>query len=37
DADAPETAASDAVFCSKCGAKNVADAGFCSKCGAKLN
>lgn len=37
DADAPETAASDAVFCSKCGAKNAADAGFCSKCGAKLN
>ncbi len=37
DADAPEEAASDAVFCSKCGAKNAADAGFCSKCGNKLN
>ncbi len=37
DADAPETAAADAVFCSKCGAKNAADAGFCSKCGNKLN
>lgn len=37
DADAPETAASDAVFCSKCGAKNAADAEFCSKCGNKLN
>ena len=34
DADAPE--ATDAVFCSKCGAKNEADADFCSKCGAKL-
>ena len=37
DADAPEAAASDAVFCSKCGAKNAADAEFCSKCGSKLN
>lgn len=37
DADAPEQAASDSVFCSKCGAKNAADAGFCSKCGNKLN
>ena len=37
DADAPEEAASDAVFCSKCGAKNASDAGFCSKCGNKLN
>ena len=37
DADAPETAASDSVFCSKCGAKNAADAEFCSKCGNKLN
>ena len=35
DADAPEAA--DAVFCSKCGAKNEADAGFCSKCGSKLD
>ena len=35
DADAPE--ATDAVFCSKCGAKNEADAGFCSKCGSKLD
>ena len=37
DADVPETAASDSVFCSKCGAKNAADAEFCSKCGNKLN
>ena len=37
DADAPEEASDDTVFCSKCGAKNSADAGFCSKCGAKLN
>lgn len=37
DADAPEEAASDAVFCSKCGAKNEAGAAFCSKCGNKLN
>ncbi|WP_417230970.1 twin-arginine translocase TatA/TatE family subunit [Thermophilibacter sp.] len=36
DADAPEDA-EEAVFCTKCGAKNAADAGFCSKCGAKLN
>lgn len=37
DADAPEQASSDSVFCSKCGAKNAADAEFCSKCGNKLN
>ncbi|MDM8271619.1 twin-arginine translocase TatA/TatE family subunit [Thermophilibacter provencensis] len=37
DADAPEAASTDAVFCSKCGAKNAADAEFCSKCGNKLN
>ena len=37
DADAPEDAATDAVFCSKCGAKNEAGATFCSKCGNKLN
>lgn len=37
DADAPEGPASDAVFCSKCGAKNAADADFCSKCGNKLH
>ena len=37
DADLPENASDNSVFCSKCGAKNAADAGFCSKCGAKLN
>ena len=37
DADAPEVASSDTVFCSQCGAKNDAGASFCSKCGAKLN
>lgn len=37
DADAPEVASSDTVFCSQCGAKNTAGASFCSKCGAKLN
>ena len=37
DADAPEAAASDAVFCSQCGTKNAAGAAFCSKCGNKLN
>lgn len=36
DADVDASAADDAVFCSKCGAKNPADAGFCSKCGNKL-
>ena len=37
DADAPEVASSDTVFCSQCGAKNDTGASFCSKCGAKLN
>lgn len=31
--DAP---ASNAVFCTHCGAKNAADAAFCSSCGTKL-
>ena len=31
-----EAVESDAVFCTKCGAKNAKGAAFCSACGAKL-
>jgi sec-independent protein translocase protein TatA len=36
DADADTLTATDAKFCTKCGAENAADAAFCKSCGAPL-